>query len=142
MIQPAVMVVMTTPRRILIYFGKREVMSLAQEITLAERLVPISAMTQANPTKNAPARPDGPSFRCEGEGIPDIFAADDHGAGGGDDSEEAEDQLIEWQEENLPVDALFSLEVASEVRILVAIVVQPPVMDEREESISHERLAP
>lgn len=41
MIQPAVIVVMITPRRMLMYFGKREVMSLAQEITLAERFVPI-----------------------------------------------------------------------------------------------------
>jgi len=41
MIHPAVMVVMITPRRILMYLGKREVISLAQEMTLADKLVPI-----------------------------------------------------------------------------------------------------
>jgi hypothetical protein len=45
MIHPAVTVVMITPRRILMYFGKREVMSLEQEMTFAERLVPIWATT-------------------------------------------------------------------------------------------------
>ena len=43
------------------YFGNRLHMSFAHEITFAERLVPICATTQQNPTKNAPARPEGPS---------------------------------------------------------------------------------
>jgi hypothetical protein len=34
---------------------------LEQEITLAEMFVPICATTQHKPTKNAPARPLGPS---------------------------------------------------------------------------------
>jgi len=52
----------------------------------------------------------------EGEGVPNVFTVDDHGATGGDDAEEAEDKLDEWEEENLPVDALFFLQVASEIR--------------------------
>jgi len=59
-IQAAVTVAIITPRRMLIYFGNRLVISLAHEMTFALKFVPICAMTHANPTKKAPARPDGP----------------------------------------------------------------------------------
>src|SRR4051812_38963161 len=61
MIQAAVMVAMMTPRLMLMYLGKRQQMSLAQLMTLADKLVPIWATTQLRPTKKAPARPAGPS---------------------------------------------------------------------------------
>ena len=60
MIQPAVTVVIMTPRRMLMYLGNKLIMSLEQEITFADKLVPICAMTQLKPTKKAPARPEGP----------------------------------------------------------------------------------
>src|SRR6266536_864625 len=60
-IQPAVIVVMITPRRILMYLGNKLVMSFEQEMTFAERLVPICAITPQKPTKKAPQRPEGPS---------------------------------------------------------------------------------
>lgn len=41
MIQPAVIVVMITPRRMLMYLGNKFVMSFAQEITFALKFVPI-----------------------------------------------------------------------------------------------------
>jgi hypothetical protein len=41
MIQEAVMVVRMTPRLMLRYLGKRQQRSLAQEMTLADKLVPI-----------------------------------------------------------------------------------------------------
>ena len=40
-IQPPVIVVIMTPRLILMYLGQRLVMSFAHEMTLAERLTPI-----------------------------------------------------------------------------------------------------
>src|SRR5687768_12082382 len=61
MIQPAVMVASRTPRRMLMYLGNRQQMSLAHEMTLADRLVPIWATTHVKPTKKAPQRPAGPS---------------------------------------------------------------------------------
>src|SRR6266566_3925083 len=61
MIQAAVMVAMMTPRRMLMYLGNRQHRSLAQLMTLADRLVPICATTHVRPTKKAPQRPAGPS---------------------------------------------------------------------------------
>ena len=45
-------------------------------------------------------------LRGQGERIPDIFAINDHGCGGGDDTEKAEHELDERKEGNLPVHSL------------------------------------
>lgn len=51
----------------------------------------------------------------KGEGIPDVLSVDYFCGGGGDDAEEAEAKLDEWEEENLPIDAIFSFEVTGEI---------------------------
>lgn len=51
----------------------------------------------------------------QGERVPDVFAVDDFCGGRGDDAEETETELDERQEENLPVDTVFALQVAGEI---------------------------
>lgn len=59
--QPPMMVMKMAPRRILNHFGNRFDRSFAPEMTVADMLTQIWAMTQELPAKNAAARPPGPS---------------------------------------------------------------------------------
>ena len=51
----------------------------------------------------------------ESERIPDVRPIDHLCGGGGDDAEESEAELDEWEEQDLPVHTLLALEVTSEI---------------------------
>lgn len=61
MAQPPMTVMAMAPRRMLNHLGNRLARSLAPEMTVAEMLTHICAITHESPAKKAAARPPGPS---------------------------------------------------------------------------------
>lgn len=98
-------------------------------------------------------------MRGQSKRIPDIFAVDDFSGRAGDNAEESKSKLYQWQKSNLIVNRSVILEVPSEIRNtvsrsalqqyllaktthFVAIVAQPPVIEDIDERMSHDRMLP